>query len=120
MPDHSAAKDIGGLDEVVSEVEGFLTTLLEQRYENNNVTRTTCLRYENYVLQVGLIPEHILREVPLTHPAVGVVVPVLADVFDVLLPPLEEHLAILRVVLLTEVLFELFRRPTWPPPFHRP
>lgn len=40
-------EDIGGVNEEVSEVEGFLTTLLEQRYENNNVTRTTCLRYNN-------------------------------------------------------------------------
>ena len=65
-------------------------------------------------------PDNLILEVPLTHPAVGVVVPVLADVIDVVFPPLEEHLAILRVVLLTEVLFELPRRPTWPPPFHRP
>ena len=72
----------------------------------------------NKVHQVGLLPEHLLREVLVTHPAVGAVVPVLPDVIDVIIPPLEEQLAILRAVLIGEVLFELFRRPPWPTSFH--
>ena len=72
----------------------------------------------NKVHQVVFLPEALLREVLVNHPAVGVVVPALPDVTDVVIPPLEEQLAILRVVLIGEVLFELFRRPPWPTSFH--
>ena len=47
MPGHSSAKTLGeGVDEVVSEVEGFLTTLLEQRYENTIAITDDMLTFE--------------------------------------------------------------------------
>ena len=46
MPDHSAAKTSDGVDDVVSDVEGFLTTLLEQRYENTIAITNDMLTFE--------------------------------------------------------------------------
>ena len=39
-------EDLGGVDEVISEVEGLLTTLLEQRYEDTIAITDDMLTFE--------------------------------------------------------------------------